>query len=166
MRPLSSAGVFFCFALMVLNIVTAGPIATATIDSPSNTTQALLKRQCSLVPNTGMYACDNMLPTLDQIVARIRDTNDGGLADAEHHAIFYTNLGGGSTELATVQRTSLWVLGWLHNRRMQTGFKFYWWHEHINMRCKSSDLPLLLLCTATHTSLYDTLFWTKGDTPP
>ena len=104
------------------------------------------KRQCVKNPATGAYApefCDPLLPTLDEIVARIRDTSDGGHATPAHSAVFYSNLAGtAKPSLEEIRLAGQWVLAWLTQRR-STGKQYYWWYEHISFDCKQPPFRLM-----------------------
>ena len=58
-----------------------------TPDLP-NGNSSLLRRQCVHNADGSGYDCDDLLPTVDEMVARFRDTEDGGLATAENRAVF------------------------------------------------------------------------------
>jgi hypothetical protein len=93
----------------------------------------LAKRQCVRAGDENNYQCDEKLPKLSEIVARIRDTSDYGLADDQHVAVFWTNLGD-SAQMGTAMSITeiFWMQGWLESRRL----RWYWWFEHINLNCK------------------------------
>lgn len=122
--------------LTVLSLASSLPTfnATSSVSPPP-----LSKRQCVKNPATGLYDqdhCDHLLPTLDEIVARIRDTNDGGWGSPGAAAAFYSNLAGVERPSeAQVRQSALWVLGWLTQRR-STGQQFYWWYEHMDVECE------------------------------
>ncbi|KPI39126.1 uncharacterized protein AB675_4551 [Cyphellophora attinorum] len=104
----------------------------------SNTTFADLgKRQCIRAGDENNYQCDEKLPKLSEIVARIRDTSDYGLADDQHVAVFWTNLGD-SAQMGTAMSITeiLWMQGWLESRRL----RWYWWFEHINLNWRKAQV--------------------------
>lgn len=58
----------------------------------SNSTSFLQRRQCVTDPQApGNYICDDELPTLADLVARMRDVSQHGQADAQHIAVFVSN---------------------------------------------------------------------------
>lgn len=102
--------------------------------APSNASvDGLEKRQCVWsTDRTGRFECDDRLPTMAEIVARIRDTDDFGLADDKHVAVFWTNLDDPSIGTTKQAAVSSWLAGWLKSRNHQ----YYWWYEHMNFICK------------------------------
>jgi hypothetical protein len=92
------------------------------------------KRQCVRVgSDENNYQCDANLPRLSEIVSRIRDTADRGLADKQHVAVFWTNLGDQARMGTAMSITEImWMQGWLESRRL----RWYWWFEHINLNCE------------------------------
>lgn len=100
---------------------------------------SLSKRQCVKNPATGIYDqnhCDHLLPTLDEIVARIHDTSDGGWGTPAAAAVFYSNLALKERPSEDdVRKSAEWVLAWLTQRR-STGQQFYWWYEHLDVECE------------------------------
>jgi hypothetical protein len=48
--------------------------------------------QCTFNAATNRFLCDNWLPTLDEMVARMQDANDGGRATRENRVLFFTKL--------------------------------------------------------------------------
>lgn len=124
------------FFLALLGLTNSLPTFNAT--SPASP-RHLSKRQCVKNPATGLYDqahCDHLLPTLDEIVARIHDTSDGGWGSPNAAATFYSNLAMvEQPSEAQVRDSALWVLGWLTQRRSQ-GQQFYWWYEHMDVECE------------------------------
>lgn len=80
--------------LSVVLLATLFVVCLAMPTLPSNdSTLALQRRQCVDDPNNaGNYICDDNLPTLSEIVARMRDASQGGVADSEHMAVFVWQL--------------------------------------------------------------------------
>jgi hypothetical protein len=153
MKPLNVLSILFCLLLFSLTTVTAGVIdPSALIPTPTNgsfdnATETLEKRQCTASPEAGAleaWSCDYLFPTLDEIVARIRDLNDGGRATLDTHAVLYTGLGSASPSQEEIQKSMAWVAGAMM-ARVHSGHNFYWFFQSINNDCKStlsSNMPL------------------------
>lgn len=109
----------------------SGPVPTKSFPALNATSADLYRRQCVLPTGATTYTCDDRLPTADEIVARIRDTSDEGGADADHRAVFWTNLIHDPSNAFRVEEIG-WIQGWMEAR----GFPFYWYFEHINMHCE------------------------------
>lgn len=63
--------------------------ANRTVDSP-----ALVRRECVPRPSApGQFDCDYELPSLSQIIGRMRDGEHGGRAKADTPVFLYTKLG-------------------------------------------------------------------------
>ncbi|KAJ9634989.1 hypothetical protein H2204_005944 [Knufia peltigerae] len=75
------------FMLLVVGI----PKLICTAPAPLDITDSE-RRQCVKDPQTGQYDCDFNLPSVGQMVARFRDTVDGGRAISEATPWFYTRL--------------------------------------------------------------------------
>ncbi|ETN43031.1 uncharacterized protein HMPREF1541_02189 [Cyphellophora europaea CBS 101466] len=84
----------------------------------------LSKRQCVFNPQTSKYDCDENIPSVKQMVDRMRDKDDQGTADAEHSVVFYTNLG---TEHKVSEQ---WIFGWLKKEGLED--KYYYLRTVIN----------------------------------
>lgn len=82
----------------------------------------------------GAYKCDKLLPTLQEWITRLRDINDGGLADEQHHALLYTGLVYGDGEDSWDKFTE-WTAGWMKDKVENHDQNFYWWFEHVNPDC-------------------------------
>lgn len=88
----------------------------------SNTT-LLHRRQCLWSPNDSEWVCDFHYPTVSQMIARMRDATDSGLATHSNVVYFYTNLreptpaekDSDTTIYETHQR---WILGWLKSKSL------------------------------------------------
>ena len=116
------------------------PSSNGTLSLPTspanNSTHSLASRQSTWNAATNDCSCDDKLPTLAEIVARIQDTSDGGLADPYHVAVFWTNLNDPNLRTSDAQRAAASCMaGFLKSR----GLKYYWWFEHMNVHCKLSD---------------------------
>jgi hypothetical protein len=98
----------------------------------TNTTHALHRRQCTHRPNSDQYDCDFTLPTLTQIIEHLRDKPHGGMADADHSALFYTNLAYPNTAVTNKE------LGWIHAYNIAQGIetKVYWLQSNVDFPCK------------------------------
>lgn len=118
----------------ILALVPVASLAEAAVlpFTPNNpTTPSFQRRQCKWDDEEdGYYDCDDKLPSLEQLVERMHDTSNYGKADAEHHAVFYTNLGdsatapGGNPQLA-------WLHGWLKNENLE----YYWVNDALDKLC-------------------------------
>jgi hypothetical protein len=93
-----------------------------------NETGALLRRECEYDAATDDYICDDILPTMAQLVDRLRN-KPGGLATPDRHAVFYTNL-----EDPNQARAGAWLVTWLHAKGYRD--KYYWWPKMVNKECK------------------------------
>lgn len=51
----------------------------------------IFRRQCNWSEAKGDWVCDYWLPSLSQIVDRMQDKPNGGLADVDHSIVFYTS---------------------------------------------------------------------------
>lgn len=93
-------------------------LSNVSISDGSGQANSLLRRQCVLDATRG-WVCDFVMPTVPQIVARFRDTTDGGRATAANVVWFYTNL-----DLATLPETQVLgdCLAWLHYRSIAAYF--------------------------------------------
>ncbi|KPI37563.1 uncharacterized protein AB675_3953 [Cyphellophora attinorum] len=93
------------------------------LSAPRNETKTLFRRECDYKPGSSTdFDCDFTLPTVDQIIAHLRDTAHGGLADDQHSAVFYTNLAYPQGQWNAEQMT--WVHTWLKASEMTD--KVYW----------------------------------------
>jgi hypothetical protein len=83
----------------------------------NNQTKAIQRRACDWDTQTNEFICDGNLPTLDEIVAKMRDPNNGGKALPDRPSIFYSKLG-------SITQVSLWIFGWTRTAGMSG--KWYW----------------------------------------
>ena len=96
-------------------------------DLPLNGSSTPLRRQCEAVPGVpNGWHCDLNMPTVQQAVDRMHDTENGGRADANRRVIFYTGLG-------PVPQTYSWWHGWLHKEGWDDAF--YWAEEALDRAC-------------------------------
>ncbi|EHY53251.1 hypothetical protein HRR83_005904 [Exophiala dermatitidis] len=111
--------------LLFWSVVATG---TATFTNTStNTTKELQPRQCVRNPVSGTYDCDFLLPTLDQLVARFRDINDGGRATPQNRVWFYTNL-----DILTSGVDPDVILGWCRGWMIAQGIPSYYVGDGMN----------------------------------
>lgn len=68
------------------------------------------------------------MPTVQEIVDRLRDRRNEGLADASHRVVFYTGLNVGARDGA------VWWKGWMQHQGW--GNSYYWAEEGIDRSCK------------------------------
>lgn len=73
-----------------LTVMMANASTNAEIGSSS--TSSLIPRQCICSAAANKFDCDEWLPTLNEFIKRMQDTNDGGKATPQNHAFFYANL--------------------------------------------------------------------------
>jgi hypothetical protein len=129
-----------CFPLcLALSIVPP----TANNDSLLKTEQfddshhslRLSRRQCEYDAQ-GNIQCDGDLPTLDQIIARMRSKTKGNVVTDDRIAVFYSNLDDPSLNNDATAREVSWVVGWLKANNFEN--RFYWNYEAIDMTCEYS----------------------------
>ena len=103
------------------------------VDKVPRRLHTLIRRQCEWNDKDQGYTdCDFNLPTLEQLVERIHDTDNYGLGDAQHHALFYTNL----DDPGITQGTSEpWPHGWMKNEKL----KYYWVEDALDWNCKDKS---------------------------
>ena len=70
----------------------------------------LMPRQCVWNSEMARYVCDAFLPSLKEIVDRLRDTDDEGLIDSDHHVAFFTDLN------VDMENTGAMIAGWFASR--------------------------------------------------
>lgn len=97
----------------------------------SNQAKTLWPRQCEWDPQTNAFVCDDNLPTLQQMVDKMRDPNVGGKVNANRPAIFYSKLG----ELSKV---ALWIFGWTRTAHLTPNY--YWLYGCIDTSPTSCKL--------------------------
>ena len=81
----------------------------------SNNTSPLVHRECRWDDASDKFICDRYLPTLDQIVSRMKNTEDSGKASPGASAIFYTNLVDGDLTQDKRWEMCAWCAGWMEN---------------------------------------------------
>jgi hypothetical protein len=97
-------------------------------DTSYDDTEALHRRECDYDAATNQWNCDDNLPTMSQLIDRMRN-KPGGLATPERHAVFYTNL-----RDPNMGRSESWLLTWLNAKGYQD--KYYWWAEALSRDCE------------------------------
>jgi hypothetical protein len=92
-------GLTLCLLLLKLALTNASEAINTTLtgndsglNAYSKENSPLERRQCKWDATAQDFVCDEWLPTLDEMVARMHDTNDQGRATPETHAFFYSNL--------------------------------------------------------------------------
>ena len=122
--------------ISLLWVITARPT-----DYSRNHTKILQARGCEWIESKEgwhTYECDEHLPTLDEIVAHMRNPAEEGKADDEHASVFYTNLrdpdinvdpGGNPNYLFS------WMFGWLRAQGL-TAEDTYWSMDATNGVCE------------------------------
>ena len=90
----------------------------STAVSSSITTSHLHRRQCIWLRHQQIWACNEYLPTLDQIIKRYRDIEDKGKATADNSVWFYTNLPT-SSPFAILSNSGL-CHGWLTSKGQES----------------------------------------------
>jgi hypothetical protein len=106
------------FRILMLLLAALGFVRIAScIPSSSNQSHELVPRQCVWVEEVGGWKCNEYLPTLAQIIHRLRDTANGGNVTPEKPTFFYTGLWVGvqNPTQAVVQEAMSWCIGWLAN---------------------------------------------------
>lgn len=87
----------------LLGVLIFSSIAGADPEPSLNESSASIeRRQCVSDPNNrGQWLCDDQLPTLNEIIARMQDTRHKGQVDSTHHAVFVRHSFIGSLALTT-----------------------------------------------------------------
>ena len=89
-----------------------------------NISSGLQRRGCEWHDDVQKYICDNKLPTVAEIVAKMRDEDEEGLADEDHRAVFYSNLRDPNLNSNTPMYALSWMLTWIRARGWGNGY--YW----------------------------------------
>jgi hypothetical protein len=119
--------------LALLSTILALPTLSIFPASDQNDTVSLLKRQCIFIPGTPpSYQCDYLLPTGDQLMARMRGKAPGSTAIVNDlaAAVFYTGLAPTSPTNEELYRANKWVVEWMvrgRNIHHLDFFSFFDW---------------------------------------
>lgn len=106
-------------------ISTGGPNFSASdTESAVFNSSMLQRRQCVWNSSKNAYECDLEMPTVDQMIERMR----GLRATPDRHVAFYTNLGSYSN-----QDWVIWVTGWFKSRGKED--KFFWVVNWLDQTC-------------------------------
>lgn len=100
---------------------TAGfPLDNSSIDLKIERTDVnkIFRRQCIWSEAKDDWVCDYWLPSLSQIIDRMRDDASGGLADVDHSIVFYTGLNIPQDEMCSV------IEHWASAQKLT-----YYWYE-------------------------------------
>jgi hypothetical protein len=86
--------ILICWWLPVFVRPASIPALTTQVANISDShISSIATRQCVKKPDDpNSYDCDMRLPSLKQLVDRLRDTSDEGLVDSKQYIAFYTNL--------------------------------------------------------------------------
>jgi hypothetical protein len=96
------------YVLLLLLLATLVPCAPILPElATDNTTSYLERRQCVWNDKTSAFDCDMLLPTIPELVARMRDLSDSGAAGPASRVVFYSNLIEGEPNPASL--TTMWV---------------------------------------------------------
>lgn len=105
--------------LAILPIGSGSPFSMPTITSDvtviANSTAMLthcrlMPRQCEFDGAESKFVCDEFLPSLKEMVDRMRDPKEQGLVDSSHHVAFFTGL---NIEMVP---TGILIAGWFKSR--------------------------------------------------
>lgn len=102
------------------------------MESDGNSTAILQRRQCEWNAAQSKYVCDDKLPTVDQIIARMRNVNLKGRVTKDRFAVFYTNLD--DKKILEEKYAESMPYGWLKSRDMLNDF--YWVFDALDVACK------------------------------
>ncbi|KAK4935757.1 hypothetical protein LTR10_023257 [Elasticomyces elasticus] len=103
------------------------PLCLASSSNASTTSSDLKRRQCVFNATSSLWDCDLLLPTLEQMITRFRDTGHGGGAIPENIVWFYTNFDAGSPTYNFVQ-----LFGWIHAWFDGQGLQSYYIYDGID----------------------------------
>lgn len=103
--------------------------------------ERLVPRQCVKVQGTFDYRCDFNLPTLKEMVVRLRDTSDDGLVDADRSMAFYSNL-----PVESEEQVGELIAHWFrYNPDPDNSSPFCWFFDCLGWRCMILSMKDLLI---------------------
>jgi hypothetical protein len=106
-----------CWTLVLCILLVVESAALPTSNA-SDLVNSFTKRQCVFNDNTFEWDCDNVIPTVPQIVARLQDKQNYGAALEGARPVFYTNLLDGERTPAKAWEAFSWCVTWLEANKV------------------------------------------------